>query len=104
MKANDELRQEIARLGDQADIFAQRQLMLAVANPSLKQEALQALVSIRPMSIEVEQFLIEKLGQSDNASQVASVLAQFGYQGWLRELVSSNQAVKRKAIWAELNP
>ncbi|QXC57345.1 hypothetical protein KSS82_19335 [Vibrio mimicus] len=104
MKANDELRQEIARLGEQADIFAQRQLMLAVANPSLKQEALQALVGIRPMSIEVEQFLIEKLGQSDNASQVASVLAQFGYQGWLRELVSSNQAVKRKAIWAELNP
>ncbi|MEF2508422.1 hypothetical protein V4D06_10755 [Vibrio mimicus] len=104
MKANDELRQEIARLGEQADVFAQRQLMLAVANPSLKQEALQALVGIRPMSIEVEQFLIEKLGQSENASQVASVLAQSGYQGWLRELVSSNQAVKRKAIWAELNP
>ncbi|ENS5608360.1 hypothetical protein ACE1RU_003259 [Vibrio mimicus] len=104
MKANDELRQEVARLGGQADVFAQRQLMLAVANPSLKQEALQALVGIRPMSIEVEQFLIEKLGQSENASQVASVLAQSGYQGWLRELVSSNQAVKRKAIWAELNP
>ncbi|EEY46489.1 hypothetical protein [Vibrio mimicus] len=104
MKANDELRQEVARLGGQADVFAQRQLMLAVANPSLKQEALQALVGILPMSIEVEQFLIEKLGQSENASQVASVLAQSGYQGWLRELVSSNQAVKRKAIWAELNP
>ncbi|ENM5726582.1 hypothetical protein V4V56_002553 [Vibrio mimicus] len=104
MKANDELRQEVARLGDQADVFAQRQLMLAVANPSLKQEALQALVGIRPMSIEVEQFLIEKLGQSENASQVASVLAQSGYQGWLLELVSSNHTVKRKAIWAELNP
>ncbi len=78
--------------------------MLAVENPSLKQEALQALIEIRPMSMEVEQFLIEKLGQSENASQVASMLAQSGYQGWLQELVSSNRAVKQQAILAVLNP
>ncbi|EHE0026252.1 hypothetical protein JN652_003325 [Vibrio cholerae] len=104
MKANDEIRQEVARLAAQADAFAKQQLMLAVENPSLKQEALQALVEIRPMSMEVEQFLIEKLGQSENASQVASMLAQSGYQGWLHELVSSNRAVKQQAILAVLNP
>ncbi|EGQ8672944.1 hypothetical protein WNA58_002688 [Vibrio cholerae] len=104
MKANDEIRQEVARLAAQADAFAKQQLMLAVENPSLKQEALQALVEIRPMSMEVEQFLIEKLGQSENASQVASMLAQSGYQGWLQELVSSNHAVKQQAILAVLNP
>ncbi len=104
MKANDEIRQEVARLGAQADGFAKQQLMLAVENPSLKQEALQALIEIRPMSMEVEQFLIEKLGQSENASQVASMLAQSGYQGWLHELVSSNRAVKQQAILAVLNP
>lgn len=104
MKANDDIRQEVARLAAQADAFAKQQLMLAVENPSLKQEALQALVEIRPMSMEVEQFLIEKLGQSENASQVASMLAQSGYQGWLQELVSSNHAVKQQAILAVLNP
>ncbi|EJL6461949.1 hypothetical protein SHB62_003301 [Vibrio cholerae] len=104
MKANDEIRQEVARLGAQADGFAKQQLMLAVENPSLKQEALQALIEIRPMSMEVEQFLIEKLGQSENVSQVASMLAQSGYQGWLHELVSSNRAVKQQAILAVLNP
>ncbi|HGS4604831.1 TPA: hypothetical protein ACMDTS_002425 [Vibrio cholerae] len=104
MKANDDIRQEVARLGAQADGFAKQQLMLAVENPSLKQEALQALIEIRPMSMEVEQFLIEKLGQSENASQVASMLAQSGYQGWLHELVSSNRAVKQQAILAVLNP
>lgn len=104
MKADDEIRQEVARLAAQADAFAKQQLMLAVENPSLKQEALQALVEIRPMSMEVEQFLIEKLGQSENASQVASMLAQSGYQGWLQELVSSNHAVKQQAILAVLNP
>ncbi len=104
MKANDDIRQEVARLGAQADGFAKQQLMLAVENPSLKQEALQALVEIRPMSMEVEQFLIEKLGQSENVSQVASMLAQSGYQGWLHELVSSNRAVKQQAILAVLNP
>ncbi|EOX3350114.1 hypothetical protein ACPFTT_002578 [Vibrio cholerae] len=104
MKANDEIRQEVARLAAQADAFAKQQLMLAVENPSLKQEALQALVEIRPMSMEVEQFLIEKLGQSENAFQVASMLAQSGYQGWLHELVSSNRAVKQQAILAVLNP
>ncbi|WP_217542305.1 hypothetical protein [Vibrio cholerae] len=104
MKANDDIRQEVARLAAQADAFAKQQLMLAVENPSLKQEALQALVEIRPMSMEVEQFLIEKLGQSENASQVASMLAQSGYQGWLQELVSSNRAVKQQAILAVLNP
>ncbi|HGF7371134.1 TPA: hypothetical protein AB5E75_002290 [Vibrio cholerae] len=103
MKANDDIRQEVARLGAQADGFAKQQLMLAVENPSLKQEALQALVEIRPMSMEVEQFLIEKLGQSENAFQVASMLAQSGYQGWLHELVSSNRAVKQQAILAVLN-
>ncbi|HDZ9206890.1 TPA: hypothetical protein RUZ11_002708 [Vibrio cholerae] len=104
MKANDDIRQEVARLAAQADAFAKQQLMLAVENPSLKQEALRALVEIRPMSMEVEQFLIEKLGQSENASQVASMLAQSGYQGWLQELVSSNRAVKQQAILAVLNP
>ncbi|TQP31786.1 hypothetical protein FLL93_14600 [Vibrio cholerae] len=104
MKANDDIRQEVARLAAQADAFAKQQLMLAVENPSLKQEALQALIEIRPMSMEVEQFLIEKLGQSENASQVASMLAQSGYQGWLHELVSSNRAVKQQAILAVLNP
>ncbi|TQQ52662.1 hypothetical protein FLL79_05490 [Vibrio cholerae] len=104
MKANDDIRQEVARLAAQADAFAKQQLMLAVENPSLKQEALQALVEIRPMSMEVEQFLIEKLGQSENAFQVASMLAQSGYQGWLQELVSSNRAVKQQAILAVLNP
>ncbi|ENM3861118.1 hypothetical protein ACPFTZ_003279 [Vibrio cholerae] len=104
MKANDDIRQEVARLAAQADAFAKQQLMLAVENPSLKQEALRALVEIRPMSMEVEQFLIEKLGQSENASQVASMLAQSGYQGWLHELVSSNRAVKQQAILAVLNP
>ncbi|MBN7287165.1 hypothetical protein GU253_16995 [Vibrio cholerae] len=104
MKTNDDIRQEVARLAAQADAFAKQQLMLAVENPSLKQEALQALVEIRPMSMEVEQFLIEKLGQSENASQVASMLAQSGYQGWLQELVSSNHAVKQQAILAVLNP
>lgn len=104
MKANDELRREITRLAEQADFFAQQQLMVAAANPRLKQEALQALVSIQPMSNEVELFLIEKLGQSEEATQVAHLLAQSGYQGWLRELVSSNRTVKQQAILAVLNP
>lgn len=104
MKANDELRREITRLAEQADFFAQQQLMVAAANPRLKQEALQALVSIQPMSNEVALFLIEKLGQSEEATQVAHLLAQSGYQGWLRELVSSNRTVKQQAILAVLNP
>ncbi|NAX19988.1 hypothetical protein [Vibrio sp. V39_P1S14PM300] len=98
MRADSNTRDELLRLAARHDPFSLHQVILATANPSLKEDALKALTRVKPMPQEVQQFLIERMGNSDEAPLVARHLAEQGYGSWLRDLADSNQQVKSRAI------
>lgn len=98
MKVDHHSQNELSRLAKVGDEFAQQQIMQAVGNPNLREQALMALTQIKPMSQEVKAFLIARMGNSDEVSFVAGQLAKQGYSAWLTELVSSDKHVKRNAI------
>ncbi|EKO3492122.1 hypothetical protein LIA75_003149 [Vibrio fluvialis] len=98
MRADFHVEQELDRLAKQGDEFALQQMMVAVDNPRLKNQALKELARSKPMSEEVKTFLVERLGNSDEAPIVAQALADQGYQSWLKEILASNRQVKSHAI------
>ncbi|HAS62699.1 MAG TPA: hypothetical protein DCS35_08990 [Vibrio sp.] len=98
MKANHYSENELVRLANVADGFAVEQLMQAASNPSLNELAIKQLVSIKPMTANIEEFLIERMGSNDDAHFVARQLAAQGYSTWLAELASSDNRVKSRHI------
>lgn len=101
-KADFNSQQELARLADVGDEFALQQIMRASTNPALKTSAIEALTRIKPMSPEVKEFLIAKMAIREEASMVASALANQGYRSWLEELAKTNQTVRSHAILSVL--
>ncbi|OLQ92423.1 hypothetical protein BIY22_15335 [Vibrio panuliri] len=98
MKANLHSENELIRLGRVADEFAVKQIMLAAKNPQLNELAIKQLVGIKPMSNEVQEYLIAKMGSNDEVSFVARQLVEQGYSGWLAELANSDKRVKSHDI------
>ncbi|WP_194438569.1 hypothetical protein [Vibrio fluminensis] len=98
MKANHHSENELIRLGSVADEFSIQQIMQAASNPSLDELAIKQLVGIKPMSSDVEEFLIARMGSNDDAPFVARQLAEQGYSNWLAELASSDKRVKSRHL------
>ncbi|WP_428771978.1 hypothetical protein [Vibrio sp.] len=98
MRADHNSEQEVRRLAEVGDDFALEQLMKAVANPSLKAQALSELVAIKPMSQPVKDFLLTRMASYEDASLVANELASQGYRSWLKELLQHDGEIKTHAI------
>ncbi|UUM30694.1 hypothetical protein [Vibrio japonicus] len=98
MRADFNSQKELSRLGSIADDFSIEQLKIATQNPRLKEKALQALASIKPLNNDIREFLISKMAIKEDAEIVANELARQGYQSWLEELVTSNKKVRSSAI------
>ncbi len=98
MRADFNSQKELSRLATIADDFSIAQLKIATQNPSLKEKALQALASIKPLNNDIREFLISKMAIKEDAEIVANELARQGYQSWLEELVTSNKKVRSSAI------
>ena len=98
MRADFQSQSELSRLAKVGDEFSVNQIMLASHNPSLKEQAIKELTRIKPMTDEVKAFLIDRMAIRDEASMVATELANQGYTSWLEELASHNQKVRSSAI------
>ncbi|MCG9680199.1 hypothetical protein [Vibrio sp. Isolate24] len=98
MRADFHSESELSRLAKVGDVFAVNQIMHAAHNPSLKEQAIKELTRIKPMTEEVKAFLIDRMAIRDEASMVATELANQGYSTWLEELASHNQKVRSSAI------
>ena len=77
--------------------------MNASYNPSLKEQAIKELARIKPMKEEVKVFLIDRMTLHDEASMVATELANQGYSPWLEELANDNPQVRSHAIMNALS-
>lgn len=98
MKADHNSQAELTRLASMGDEQALQQVMAAALNPSLKEQAIQALASKHPLSQDVKQFLITRMALPDDAVLVAKVLSKQGHEGWLQEVLSGGYPVKRHLI------
>lgn len=103
MRSDSAIEAELERLSSRKDPFAISQLMLAVQNPRLKDQAIRALAQVDPMSDEVKQFLVDRLSDDNDVVSVARTLVEHGRQNWLQELLDSNKHVKATAIMQALN-
>ncbi|HAS6295206.1 TPA: hypothetical protein I7216_20940 [Vibrio vulnificus] len=98
MKADHNSQAELTRLASMGDEQALQQVMAAALNPSLKEQAIQALASKHPLSQGVKQFLITRMALPDDAVLVAKELSKQGHEGWLQEVLSGGYPVKRHLI------
>lgn len=103
MKADFNSERELVRLARVGNEFSLNQVMQAASNPSLKERAITELTKVRPMSPQVQDFLIARMAASDDAKFIAGELASQGYSSWLEELASSNQRVNSRAILSVLS-
>ncbi|MGP8309122.1 hypothetical protein [Vibrio sp. YIC-376] len=103
MRADYNSHAELERLAEVGNDFSLQQLMNSTVNPTLKPHAIGLLTKANPLSPDVKQFLISKMALSDEATLVASELAQQGHKDWLKELVSGNYQVKARQIEQVLN-
>ncbi|CAM4455012.1 hypothetical protein [Vibrio agarivorans] len=98
MKADSHTKQELARLSSVSTSFAYQQVMSATNNPILKDQALQQLARVKPMSDEIRTFLVTRMTLEEDAPIVAQELFEQGYSQWLAELVTTNSRVRASAI------
>ncbi|WP_341665690.1 hypothetical protein [Vibrio sp.] len=103
MRADFHSQSELNRLAEVGDGFSIVQIMNASYNPSLKEQAIKELARIKPMKKEVKAFLIDRMTLHDEASMVATELANQGYSPWLEELASDNPQVRSHAIMNALS-
>ncbi|EEX95532.1 hypothetical protein VIOR3934_17237 [Vibrio orientalis CIP 102891 = ATCC 33934] len=103
MKADFNSERELVRLARVGNEFSLNQVMQAASNPSLKERAITELTKVRPMSPEVQNFLVARMTTSDDAKFIAGELASQGYSSWLEELANSNQRVNSRAILSVLS-
>ncbi|MBU2896616.1 hypothetical protein [Vibrio hepatarius] len=98
MRADYHSQVELSRLAEVGDEFSITQIMNASFNPSLKEQAIKELARIKPMTENVKEFLVARMTLHDEASLVATELANQGYSPWLKELANRNPQVRSHAI------
>ncbi|KDM92395.1 hypothetical protein EA58_06660 [Photobacterium galatheae] len=72
------------------------QLIEATRNPSLKDQAYQALTTLKPLPSRVEVFLLSKLSEPDDGGMVASQLVSQGHSSWLAKLAAGSKSYTLK--------
>ncbi|GAB6264433.1 hypothetical protein [Photobacterium sp. R1] len=72
------------------------QLIEATRNPSLKDQAYQALATLKPLPSRVEVFLLSKLSEPEDGGLVASQLVSQGHSGWLAKLAAGSKSYTLK--------
>ncbi|NAW90476.1 MULTISPECIES: hypothetical protein [unclassified Vibrio] len=97
------IQQELTRLASVSDEFAIKQIMAASENPSLKVQAIKALVRISPMRPDIRDFLIAKMSINEEVNLVATALVEQGHSRWLKDLLVSNSQVKSRGILQALS-
>ncbi|MGF1775051.1 hypothetical protein ACP3V5_24655 [Vibrio maritimus] len=103
MRADYHSQVELERLASLSSPFAQQQIMAAARNPSLKRQAITELAQITPLPNEVKTFLVTRMTKVEDASFVASQLAQNGHGGWVRDVLSTNSQVKASLVLQALS-
>ncbi|AQM18222.1 hypothetical protein [Vibrio anguillarum] len=103
MRVDFSIQQELTRLAGVSDEFAIKQIMAASENPSLKVQAIKALVRISPMRPDIRDFLIAKMSINEEVNLVATALVEQGHSRWLKDLLVSNSQVKSRGILQALS-
>ena len=103
MRVDFSIQQELTRLASVSDEFAIKQIMAASENPSLKVQAIKALVRISPMRPDIRDFLIAKMSINEEVNLVATALVEQGHSRWLKDLLVSNSQVKSRGILQALS-
>lgn len=93
MKADGNINSELDRLGHQDSDFAHHQLMVASDNPSLSQRSLHLLSRYATTSPEVEDFLVGKMRNQQQAKIISDSLNFYGHSNWLQQLVQDNPSI-----------
>ncbi|SIO94455.1 hypothetical protein [Vibrio spartinae] len=88
---------ELTRLSGLTDDFSVQQVMAASKNPSLRAQAIEALVLLNPMPEPVKTYLVQALSQ-EKAPYAAQVLVNAGYGNWLDELLKANRQMKLRVL------
>ncbi|WNJ96919.1 hypothetical protein RND59_07605 [Vibrio ruber] len=97
MKSDNNSEAELTRLSGLQDDFSVQQVMAASKNPSLRAQAIEALIRLNPMPEQVKTYLVQELSQEE-APYVAQVLVNAGYGNWLDELVKANRQMKLRVL------
>lgn len=103
MRSDSVIEDELKRLAKRRDQFAASQLMLASRNPKLTADAIEALVQIHPMQDKVQEFLVKRLSNRDEASLTAQALVNHGHRNWLEDIMRSHRQVKTRLIMQTLS-
>lgn len=103
MRVDFSIQQELTRLASVGDEFAIKQIMAASENPSLKVQAIKALVRIKPIPPYIRDFLIAKMSINEEVNLVATALVEQGHSRWLKDLLVSNSQVKSRGILQALS-
>ncbi|MDP5255805.1 MULTISPECIES: hypothetical protein [unclassified Vibrio] len=98
MRADQYGQMALRALAQRNTSFSQQQIMAAVSNPSLKPLALELLAKTQPLTPQVRQFLVEKMGDRNDAQALARTLVQQGHVDWLKEVINTNKQVDIAAI------
>lgn len=98
MKADDKSIQELQRLAQVGDKFALQQIMNATQNPTIKSIAINHLVGIKPMTTQVQAFLVEKLNHNRDGLMVAQALSLTDHHDWLISLLQSGQVSQSQTL------
>ncbi len=100
MRADHHSKNEIKRLGKEADEFSIEQLLAAASNPSLKMQATTELTKLNPLPIEVKTYLVNelKLDEDEQAQSIARQLVDHGHRSWLEQVASSKRGVNSNIL------
>lgn len=98
MKGDENSKQEIHRLAQVKDAFSLQQIMNATQNPTIKSTAINQLVVMKPMTEEVQTFLIRKLNHGTDGLMVARALSSTKHNDWLVTLLKSGQIKQSQSI------
>lgn len=98
MKADEKSIQELQRLAEVGDEFALQQIMNATQNPTIKSIAINHLVGIKPMTTQVQAFLVDKLNHNRDGLMVAQALSSTEHHDWLISLLQSGQVSQSQTL------
>ncbi|MDN3678900.1 hypothetical protein QWZ04_00930 [Vibrio tapetis subsp. quintayensis] len=100
MRADNHSKNEIARLGHEADEFSIEQLLAATSNPSLKMQATAELTKLNPLPIEVKTYLVNelRLEEDEQTQSIARQLVDHGHRSWLEQVASSKRGVNSNIL------
>lgn len=93
MKADGAINEELDRLGHQDSEFAHQQLMVASDNPALSDRSLHLLSRYATTSPKVEDFLVGKMRNQQQAQLISKSLLFYGHGNLLNQLVQDNPGI-----------